>query len=191
MTEVHPPEMAPPKQVLPNAEFGARVGELMRDKQFLVDTAFTCDKAYRDAAIASSVASGTPVEDYLKQPLFSDYEKATLLAGDTEKPGFAEAQRKLAMGIAPVYAVIDGVGLLARDGRTQHEVLNAVAQGTMGEDDANVLSRFAHTAWAAGQPFRGRETRPVMQPFDTLPPQEQMKDVVQVQAAANALAAKI
>ena len=47
--------------------------------------------------------------------------------------------------------------------------------------------RLVHATWAAGQPYRNRETKPIMQAYDTLSPEEAEKDMTQIQAAAKIL----
>lgn len=99
------------------------------------------------------------------------------------------------MGLGGFYAVSEGLGMAAEanpSNPTQaHETLIAVIGGTETQQDRSMMSRLAHATWAAGQPFRGRETRPVMKPFDKLLLEEQHKDMVQIRASAATLAARL
>jgi hypothetical protein len=183
-----------------NGEVFDRVEELMHDKSFLVEVAYEADRAYRESEIDRLTRAGQPIEDWLSTPLFSDTERTILISGATEGDVGqteiqAKAQQKLAMGLGGFYAVSEGVGIAAESNPSNpnqaHDTLIAVVSGTETQRDRSVMSRLAHATWAAAQPFRGRETRPVMKPFDKLPLEEQHKDMVQIRASAATLAASL
>ncbi len=185
---------------LTNTELFNGQDALMRDKSFLVDIAAACDDAYRTSEIDRLTSSGQPVEDWLQAPLFSDAERTILSSvpaqGDTDQQQmYDKAHQKLAMGLPGFYALSEGLGMIAEDNPTNSfqasDTLQAVIAGTENERERNIMSRLAHVAWAAGQPYRNRETRPVMKPWDKLPPEEKHKDMVQIRAAAKILSSRL
>lgn len=187
---------------LTNVELFTRQGELMRDKPFLIEVASACDQSYRDSEInrinkANETAEvQQPIADYLKNSLFSTEEKDVLVSGPQEgnleqQKMYDKAQQKLAMNLAGFYALSEGLGMIAEENPTdQHaasKLLDSIVNKTADQKNLNKMCRLAHATWAAGQPYRNRETRKVMQPWDTLPEGEKLKDMVQITAAAVVL----
>jgi hypothetical protein len=177
-----------------------RIDEVIRDKKFLVEVADACDRAYREEARKHSEARGEVAADWMTQELFSAQEREVLLHGRPENSPevaavYDKAQKKLATNTAGFYAIQDALGLLhslhQEDPFIADETLTAVDGDKASPQLMDIFARFAHATWAAGQPFKDRETRPVMQPFDLLSEDEKAKDFVQIHTAAHVLRSRI
>ena len=187
-------------QRLSNEQLFTREDELIRDKGFLIDVASACDEAYKQTERSKLEQAGQEVPGWLQGQLFTPEERSLLTKDaatltDQEKQTYEKAQTNLAINTAGLYALQEGLGIAASfkpdNPHAAHETLTSLVQGTETQADKALMSRLAHATWAAGQPFRGRETRPVMKPFDRLPTDEQFKDMVQIRAAAKVMAANL
>ncbi len=195
MTEPQPFDEISIQEPLTNEELFSRLKKLMTNKPFLIEIASACDEAYRLHEISKRKETNESIDEWLQRPLFSDEEKEILLSTETKTPDqqqiFNTAQQKLAMNLAGFYSVSLGLGVIAGDNQDNQfcaqQILTAITQDKDTPKIRMLMSRLAHMTWAAGQPFRGRETRPVMMPWDLLPPEEKHKDRVQIISAARVL----
>lgn len=181
--------------ILTNEKLFKELSTLMKDKGFLIEVAEACDKAYKQSEIDRLTREGEPVDEWLLDDLFTESEREVILKGPSESnPSQQEvykiARVKYAMALGGFYALTDGLGFLSSGVENPyhaHETLKSIGNGSADDVIKNVMSRFAHATWAAGQPFRDRETRDVMMPWDLLSENEKTKDMIQITAAARVL----
>jgi len=115
------------------------------------------------------------------------------------KPFGADNPQMVAMNLAGLYAADTAANLLALlngHGTVSEEAYEAVllriAENQLSVVEKYVVKNCANLAWRSGQPFRditskplGRITREVNAQFNTLPVDEQDKDLVQVITGAR------
>jgi hypothetical protein len=126
-------------------------------------------------------------------PLHSPHHHPTLLADTGNDP---TVERKaldehVAINVAGAYALEAGLTYLGySQNKLPSQVINALLADQLSTAQKELLERFAHATWMAGQPFRGldRITRPVFMHFDLLSAEERDKDWTQVKAAAASIA---
>lgn len=126
------------------------------------------------------------------------------------KPFDVSQPEKVAINAAGLYALVEAVGLFAYlngkpddDGYVEGIRFYAQLGDTLPESEGarqmvSVAMRFAHATWMASQPFRdmttkplGRLSRDVVNVFDALSWEEQVKDLKQIVSAAKWLAEKL
>jgi len=153
----------------------AAIEKLMKDKAFAGEMA-----AYMEAAYYKGQNQPIP-------PFMQPGEDTTTLMKSVD-------EERLATNLAGLYALDCGVEYLAVINRKlPSEILQAIINNRVKEEDKDLLERFANATWKAGQPFRGldRITRDVFKPFDLLPPSETEKDWKQIQMAARLVSAEL
>jgi len=159
------------------AQAGERAAQLQQLQRLLQSEAFAREMAeWLDGAYYRGQGQTPP--PFLKP----EEETATV-----EK---SVREEKIAMNVAGFYAVEAGIGVLSeRTGQTPLELLQAIVDGTLPEDDMLLIARFANATWKAGQPFRAlnRITRDTFRPAALLTPEELRKDFDQLRAAAGKL----
>lgn len=180
-----------------NQEFFTKISPLMRDEKFLIEVAKACDEAYRISVMGQMTQSGEEIPNWLRNPLFSGEEESLLV----NKPGnedselvrkYDKAQQKQAINVAGLYALVDGIDILLRMNKgSARDLLTSIINGSVTDSEKDILSIMAHTSWASGQPFRDRETRDVMAPWNTLDKDEQHKDMIQIVAVARVLSSHL
>ncbi|MDP8299278.1 MAG: hypothetical protein P9L88_05190 [Candidatus Tantalella remota] len=107
-----------------------------------------------------------------------------------EEEGTDAEKERIAINLAGVYALESGLGVICeRDNVTPLEVLTAINDRTISEEDMLLMARFANATWKAGQVFRSldRIERDTFRPAVTLVPEELEKDFDQIYAAAEQL----
>jgi len=113
---------------------------------------------------------------------------------DTTSVNITQKDEKIAINLAGFYALECGLDYLVT---TQHklpsDILKSITDGTISQDDKQLLCRFANATWKAGQPFRGldRITRRTFTSFYFLTQDDVEKDWVQVKAAAKLMLEKL
>lgn len=156
------------KQKKINGEL-TKLNELLRDSSFTVDVARTQDSMYH-----RSQGNAAPSFDVDKDSMF--------------KKSFKE--EKIAVNLAPFYAVECGVGALV-DQKSQTPVywLKKITDKNLDSSEMLLLNRFANATWKAGQPFRSmsRIERENFIVANFLNAEETRKDFDQVHAAASKL----
>lgn len=165
-------------QGVAEAEPAAQLTELQR---LLQEPAFALEMAqWLDAAYYKGQGQAVPA--------FLSAEEETAVK---EKP---LKEEKIAMNLAGFYAVEAGLGVLVeRSDATPVEILTAIVDGSLPQEDMLLLARFANATWKAGQPFRAldRITRDSFIPAALLSDEELQKDFVQITAAAEKLLEKL
>lgn len=145
----------------------------------------------------------------LVSALFQSTDEAVRVANtldkayaDATKPEYhtpfgMEDPQKIAMNQAGLYAADTAANLLAAQysdvtEENYLEALKSIAEGKLDSDDKYVVKNCANLSWRAGQPFRdigskplNRITRDVNAQFNTLPEDEQDKDLVQTRTGAQ------
>ncbi|MFT3704452.1 MAG: hypothetical protein QM802_18935 [Agriterribacter sp.] len=150
--------------------------ELIKITALLQDTGFALRMA------TSLEAAYYRSQDQTIPPFFSDNDNNSL------KRSIAE--EKIAINIAPFYAVECAIGeLMQQKGGTPVEWLHKIVSKQIDSADILVLNRFANATWKAGQPFRDlqRIGRSNFISAYLLPQDEIQKDYDQVMAAADKL----
>lgn len=154
--------------------FIALTDSLMRDKEFLIQTAETCNFAYYKATSQPQT------------PLFSDIERAVLLLGDSKEVITTKGIKKLATNTAGFFAVQEAVFEFANENNC--EPID-VLENIVGEDsDPKILSkamRYAHATWLTSNAHRNGTTRAIVKPFDQLTEEEKSFDKVQIKTSAQ------
>lgn len=153
-----------------------KIAAVLKDKNWLIEVANACDKAY-------SEGTGNPT-------WYTPYGE--------EKP------EKVAQNMAGLQAVISGISIIAKVRGAENakeidemalDILTEIVENTVSDLEKNVLLGLANCAWGAGQPFRtdkgvlGRLTG--LNVFDLLDAAEVAKDFHQIQAAADKLYEKV
>ncbi|RYY25415.1 MAG: hypothetical protein EOO04_11910 [Chitinophagaceae bacterium] len=98
--------------------------------------------------------------------------------------------QKIASSLAGFYALESGINYLAKTrGLTPSDVLKAIVDDSLSEENLQLFARFANATWKAGQPFKGldRIKRETFTPFYFLSKPDIDKDLVQIKAAAGML----
>ncbi|MFC1674591.1 response regulator [Candidatus Omnitrophota bacterium] len=126
------------------------------------------------------------------------------ISTDQTLTGLTKRDLDIAMNLLGFIALEVGVGALlelTRQGQSMSDVLNAIVEGRLTGEEETLLALFANATWKAGVPFRvktgsdGRSLGPyfrIMEHPDfrrwaQLPVDEQLKDLIQVHAAAAQL----
>jgi hypothetical protein len=119
-------------------------------------------------------------------------------------PYDASSPQKVAMDLAGLYAADTAANLIAAkagalvDGKidedTYVKALESLAAGDLDDEERYIAKNAANATWRAGQPFRdimnkplSRITRDINQQFNTLPVDEEDKDLVQTKRGAELL----
>ena len=148
-----------------------KIGMLMRDKAYAFEMA-----KHMEASYYRSLNQTVP-----------EFISAAQDSATEEKSVFEE---KVATNIAGFYALECGLNYLVT---TKHKlpsnILQSIVDGTITQQDKELLERFANATWKAGQPFRNvdRITRDVFIPFYFLSKEEIEKDWVQIKNVAGIL----
>jgi hypothetical protein len=98
--------------------------------------------------------------------------------------------QKIASSVAGFYALECGVNYLVKTSeRAPSDILKAIVNDSLSQEELQVFARFANATWKAGQPFKGltRITRRTFTPFYFLTKEDIDKDLVQIKAAARML----
>ncbi|MFT3747902.1 MAG: hypothetical protein QM768_06275 [Agriterribacter sp.] len=153
----------------------SRISHLLQDSDFTRTMAEALDAAYYTAE---------------KQPVPS------FTAGgiDTAQVKKNIKDEKIATGIAPLYAIECGIGLLMEIyNGTPVNWLDKIIDNRLDSAQVLILNRFANATWKAGQPFRGLERikRPVFISAAFLPEDEVQKDYDHILATAKLLRQKM
>jgi hypothetical protein len=109
---------------------------------------------------------------------------------DEARVGKPALEEKIAINLAAFYALEAGLGYLAETSdRTPVQILSAIVDKSLPDNDMLLLARFANATWKASQPFRSlaRIERGNFCPAVMLPADELDKDFVQIEAAATKL----
>lgn len=124
---------------------------------------------------------------------------------DYHQPFTAESNPQMvAMNVAGLYAADTAANVLTMNavGNADEEVykesLERIVNNDLDHEERYIVKNLANLAWRAGQPFRdiatkplNRITRDVNAQFNTLPEDEQDKDLIQIREGARILLEEI
>ncbi len=147
------------------------ISRLMKNKSFMTDVAKHMEASYYEA-LKQTVPEFISPED----------ENKTV-----EKSAFEE---QVATRVAGFYALECGVSyLVTAEKKLPVDILKSIEDGSITQQDKELLERFANATWKAGQAFRSldRIERSSFTPFSLLSAEEVEKDWVQIKSAASFL----
>lgn len=157
-----------------NGFFVAITDRLMRDKEFLIQTAEACNSAYY------SVTGKSPAL------LFSNSERAVLLLADEKEIVTTNGIRKLAANTAGFFAVQEAVFAFADENKCDPiDVLENIACDDTDPKILNSAMRYAHATWLTSNAHRNGVAREIVKPFGELTDDEKKLDEVQIKTCAK------
>ena len=148
--------------------------QMQKLRTLLQDTAYAFEMAaYIDSSYAATQGQ--------KQNL-NDWSDATIRK--------STRSQKIASAIAGFYALECGLNYFVETSdRLPSEMVNALINDSLNQEELQVFARFANATWKTGQPFKGlsRIKRQTFTPFYFLTKADVDKDLVQIKAAAKML----
>ncbi|HTE24180.1 hypothetical protein [Flavitalea sp.] len=148
--------------------------QMQKLRSLLQDTAYAFEMAtYIDSSYAATQGQKQNPNDWGD----STIRKSTM-------------SQKIAGSIAGFYALECGLNYFVKTSdRLPSEMLKALINDSLNQEELQVFARFANATWKAGQPFKGlsRIKRQTFTPFYFLTKADIDKDLVQIKAAAKML----